>query len=1097
MDCFCQFPPSSHNALSASKSQKGSQSHLLHTIKPYRTRRFLRSNIWHQGQQNIFVKKVAGSEFSDCSSCQSSATYSGSYKVISKNYTAVRSPDAFFDDSNIDKAVKKKCRKKARRKGKQSKNISRNSGSIDTGALSEYAHGSTNYDTYDHNDHNDHMDEQGSYVTSSQVSLPGGSYSKIDLDKYSNEYNCPKEPIIGTSSADEIVIGETKVYSTIRTDQVFDTETGSQVNDLQATETNHLLIGINNDMCSKDFLDFPDCLGSDSVSVGSNSSANTNANANASHSIKLCVTDCDSLSFSDMRGFDSREESFSCKNLLTSVEEACDNFEGSKYQSQNSCGNDDQLLVSGKKGKKIKPWPKGSTVRKLGTAGSLHGRTEKENNYSVWQKVRKNDVDGLKKVSGCSQFDTSLKQVPSLKSSNDVVGDTLSIKEDAAKHRKEEVSKKLKRKNNLGLKHECNYYNGSVSHSGKSYSNTRGKDNMQRNGILDITTQINEQKGAKHASRRYSQKSCARAGYRSNRGEFVISESVHGAKVFPVTLEALEDTHESNSSGKIFSKDSKDSSLPKSFNPLDHNLLKVQPPVYLSHHLDNDFSQNTIEDFCKQTHSVGSTLQKWIPSGSKDHDLITSASFESSLLDFSDGPADEDCSWRNSIEEKMASYSQAAVDPLTLGMDLCSIKANYPSCADDHAQNMRDRISWMHKLDNKLVAADCLTSESKELSAFEADSNKILHAMNDACRMRFASEAVQMATGDPIAEFEKILHLSSPIICQSHSLLHRRACLQGEVVGLLNSRHERPNLTLECLWKWYEKHGSYGLEVRAEDFENSKRIGVDRFSFRAYFVPFLSAVQLFKGHRRPGASCKNEAGASGVTEKCKIGEPSKDSNLDRLPIFSVLIPQPQPQPPSDADQLVDAASSNGVELLFEYFESDQPQTRQPLYEKVQELARGDVLSVCKMYGDPSTLVSVNVHDLHPRSWYSVAWYPIYRIPDGNLRAAFLTYHSLGHPVNGSFKSDSSGMDSSLVYPVVGLQSYNAQSECWFQPRHSAVVAGEAPGSPRFNASGILKERLRTLEETACLMARAAVNKGNQTSVNRHPDYEFFHSRRGQ
>ena len=43
-------------------------------------------------------------------------------------------------------------------------------------------------------------------------------------------------------------------------------------------------------------------------------------------------------------------------------------------------------------------------------------------------------------------------------------------------------------------------------------------------------------------------------------------------------------------------------------------------------------------------------------------------------------------------------------------------------------------------------------------------------------------------------------------------------------------------------------------------------------------------------------------------------------------------------------------------------------------------------------------------------------------------------------------------------------------------------------------SGILKERLRTLEETASLMARAVVNKGNQTSVNRHPDYEFFLSR---
>lgn len=58
--------------------------------------------------------------------------------------------------------------------------------------------------------------------------------------------------------------------------------------------------------------------------------------------------------------------------------------------------------------------------------------------------------------------------------------------------------------------------------------------------------------------------------------------------------------------------------------------------------------------------------------------------------------------------------------------------------------------------------------------------------------------------------------------------------------------------------------------------------------------------------------------------------------------------------------------------------------------------------------------------------YSVAWYPIYRIPDDNFRAAFLTYHSLGHFVRQSFESDSSGVGSCVVSPVVGLQSYNAQ-----------------------------------------------------------------------
>ena len=56
----------------------------------------------------------------------------------------------------------------------------------------------------------------------------------------------------------------------------------------------------------------------------------------------------------------------------------------------------------------------------------------------------------------------------------------------------------------------------------------------------------------------------------------------------------------------------------------------------------------------------------------------------------------------------------------------------------------------------------------------------------------------------------------------------------------------------------------------------------------------------------------------------------------------------------------------------------------------------------------------------------MAWYPIYRIPDGNLRAAFLTYHSLGHLVHRSTKFESHNLDTRIVSPVVGLQSYNAQ-----------------------------------------------------------------------
>ncbi|KAJ7975370.1 DUF789 family protein [Quillaja saponaria] len=192
-------------------------------------------------------------------------------------------------------------------------------------------------------------------------------------------------------------------------------------------------------------------------------------------------------------------------------------------------------------------------------------------------------------------------------------------------------------------------------------------------------------------------------------------------------------------------------------------------------------------------------------------------------------------------------------------------------------------------------------------------------------------------------------------------------------------------------------------------------------------------------------------------------------------------------------QSVDTRHSGDFDLLFEFFESEPPQQRQPLHEKIKELIRGEGPARSTVYGDPTKLDSMNVHDLNPRSWYSVAWYPIYQIPDGKLHAAFLTYHSLGHLVRRSTKIDYPSVDASVVSPVVGLQSYNAQGECWFQLRQSALP--EMAELSGLNPSGILKERLRTLEETALLLARAVVNKGNLLSANRHPDYEFFCSRR--
>ncbi|KAI4966916.1 hypothetical protein ZWY2020_035604 [Hordeum vulgare] len=169
------------------------------------------------------------------------------------------------------------------------------------------------------------------------------------------------------------------------------------------------------------------------------------------------------------------------------------------------------------------------------------------------------------------------------------------------------------------------------------------------------------------------------------------------------------------------------------------------------------------------------------------------------------------------------------------------------------------------------------------------------------------------------------------------------------------------------------------------------------------------------------------------------------------------------------------------ELIFEYFETEQPSFRPPLFEKIKEL------SCLNVSGDSEKLQNVKLHDLHPASWYCVAWYPVYRT-HGNFRAAFLTYHSLGKLVPQICSPDfSGGQDTRIVCPAVGLQSYNDKGEQWFELR--------CRDSSKPSGAEVVEERLRTLKRGALAMARAVIPRGSEeSSANHHPDYEFFLSR---
>ncbi|CAL9190901.1 unnamed protein product [Musa hybrid cultivar] len=481
--------------------------------------------------------------------------------------------------------------------------------------------------------------------------------------------------------------------------------------------------------------------------------------------------------------------------------------------------------------------------------------------------------------------------------------------------------------------------------------------------------------------------------------------------------------------------------------------------------------------------SNGSPIQKWVPVGRKDS--ITS---DMGYLD---------CLKVSVMDEAVLDHSYpktAEVEDVNKDGDISNSEANkltnklstYPSSTE---------VLDIHAVIN------CQTHkiEDKEFIGFETDLDKIIGAVKNAYELQTAVESVQLVTGSPVADFEKFLFSAAPVIGRTQYSRSCNSCSHERLKDSSLCWHEIPNISLKSIWQWYEELGCFGLEVKAHDFYNSRRLRNGCHEFTAYFVPYLSAVQLF-GISRSTKYCNLNGQSARASEGNKTAK-----SLGSLPIFSMLLPQPTKD---KGARFSDSSSSAKVgffdkgidvdheEIIFEYFESEQPPWRHPLYEKIKELVASGSSSDSRMFGDPSKLESVKLHDLHPASWYCIAWYPIYRIPDGSFHAAFLTYHSLGHFVHRSSPESGHGLSEDVVSPVVGLQTYNHKGESWFQPRHMNSKVVQSEDVSNSDTSELIKERLRTLRQTASVMARAVVSKGNQRYVNRHPDYNFFVSRSG-
>ncbi|TVU13664.1 hypothetical protein EJB05_37084 [Eragrostis curvula] len=453
------------------------------------------------------------------------------------------------------------------------------------------------------------------------------------------------------------------------------------------------------------------------------------------------------------------------------------------------------------------------------------------------------------------------------------------------------------------------------------------------------------------------------------------------------------------------------------------------------------------KNFTHKPSNVGTETQNGVPS--KDSKKVSDAVHikESNPCEMTSNSSSEPTTLKFSKGNGISESGKSTVH--TLGGLLTQKRVLQDS---DRATDASDPVSGVSSPCFKSTSTDlvvgCATVSSVEGNCgsqefFDSGTHlvEMIKVVNDAYRAQVAVD-VHFAAGYPITNLESFIHSATPTISPIPRL-RRSNCSWGENCRDSVCQHDVSSVSLRSIWEWYEEPGCYGLEVRAESDLSSKTSCSNNSEFLAYFVPYLSAIQLF------GWSRKNRNHSFGVQGR----EVLKSSST---------------------------ASSHPVSS-----KSHKP---------IKELVSSANVSDHRVLGDPEKLQNVKLCDLHPASWYCVAWYPVYRVPRGNLRAAFLTYHSLGKLVTEKCSPDMAVEYNRIVSPVVGLQSYNDKGEQWFQLRCSDFKLSPSDDASKTSRAEVLKERLRTLKMGALAMSRAVTPNGTGKSVNHHPDYEFFLSR---
>ncbi|XP_062183247.1 uncharacterized protein LOC133887332 [Phragmites australis] len=275
----------------------------------------------------------------------------------------------------------------------------------------------------------------------------------------------------------------------------------------------------------------------------------------------------------------------------------------------------------------------------------------------------------------------------------------------------------------------------------------------------------------------------------------------------------------------------------------------------------------------------------------------------------------------------------------------------------------------------------------------------------------------RFAAGDAPARrcnLERFLEATTPVVASSSSS-------KESMNGWRQSDADAPLpfFTLGELWDAFRECSAYGTAVPI--VLNGCADGVVQ-----YYVPYLSAIQLYGGFRRHIGPSRTNAEESD-SDCCQDTVSEETSDFEHETSSNTNAFSAQETSECSSSEVSSDDGESHEQLLFEFVESEPPYQREPLADKISSLA--------KRFPELMTLRSC---DLSPASWFSVAWYPIYRIPTGptlrDLDACFLTYHSLSTQFAGVGHNPKPEATTNPVtamwLPTFGMASYKLKGAAW-------------------------------------------------------------------